>query len=277
MHNTIIIRYGELALKGANRGEFEKQLVRNLRAAMHGVKFGRIQRKRGRIYIDCKEVCDKISNVFGITSYSYAVKQKFDMEFMKMTIVKLLLPRKFETFRVSAHRIDKVIKQNSQELNIEFGQFIVDHFGKKVSLKEHDVDVGIEIYGLDTFIYIDRHKGPGGLPLGTNGESFALIDGKNSILASWFLMRRGVKLHPAATNEEELSLLEKYNFGNRQLKVKNIKNISEIPKLSKIMKINSIVTGHTLENYETVCPGLLQLSPLVGMSQEIIDKELNKI
>jgi len=277
MHNSIIVRYGEIALKGGNRSEFEKQLVKNIKHCLteSHVKFTQVYRKRGRIYINTEEECDNLAYVFGITSFSYAMKQKFNIDEIKMMLVKMLMGKKFKTFRISAHRVDKVIKHNSQELNNELGQFVVEHFDKAVSLKEFDVEIGLEIYGLDSFLYLGRTRGPGGLPYGINGKALAFMDDDDSLLAAWFIMRRGVIVIPIGYNDMDLAILDKYNYGYKPLKVKKIKQ-NDIDRIAKLMKINSVITNHRADNYEKITENL-QLSPLVGMTEGTIQKELGKI
>jgi len=219
MHNTIIVRYGELALKGKNRHKFENRLVENIRDCLkkNRVTFDRVYKKRGRLYVQTKDKCNNLSHVFGITSFSYAVKGNFTIENLKKTISRAINEKKFDTFRVTAHRLDKSISYDSQELNNLMGKYVADEFKKSVSLKNFDLEIGIDIQENNFYFYTERIKGLGGLPYGINGKTFALIEDRKSLLAAILVMKRGLRIYPVSKKQASLSLLQKYNYGYKPL------------------------------------------------------------
>jgi len=261
-----IIRYGEIALKGKNRGAFERKLVGNIRDCFfqNNKTIKKVIRIRGRIYLDADE-CNELANVFGIVSYSVAIKTEFSIDKLKQ-VVDQILPKKFKTFRVSAHRVDKSIKMKSSEINITIGQHIVDNYQKKVSLKEHDLDVGIEIYDSDAYIYVNKTKGPGGLPYGINGTAAALIENPSSLLAAWLVMKRGVRVFPIAYTDQDISLMKKYSYGSTM----NLKIIDKITS-------QVIVTNQTLKILSEFDQSVLHLRPLGGFSKEEISAKLKAL
>jgi len=265
MARVIIVRYGELALKGANRKDFEKKLVRNIKDCMkrNNADFVSVSRIRGRIYIESSSVCEQLSNVFGIVSWSPAVKIKYSLESVKSVADELLSGVDFQTFRISAHRINKKVKDNSNKINIELGRHIVDTYKKKVQLKGFNIDIGVEIYGDDAYVYVSRFQGPGGLPYGINGKALAFVDDERDQLAAWMIMKRGVRVYPVADNAEKIYLIAKYDYGAPM-------NLGAIDS-------DVIITGQTLENLEEVKGAALHLRPLVGFSQAEIEEKIKSL
>ena len=279
MHNIIIIRYGEIALKGKNRINFERKLIQNIRDCLikNNIEFNKIIRERGRIFIETSQKCKELSNVFGITSYSYATKEKFDEITIKKNIKQLLKNKKFETFRVTTNRADKTITKKSMELNILFGSYVVEEFNKKVSLKKFDLEVGIEILHGNSYVFVDQIKGPGGLCYGINGNTFILVENQKSILAAWMLMKRGLKVVPISKTTQDISLLEKYNYGYKKLDLIIVKGNEEIEKKAEEFHLNSIIIGSTLDNIEKYQFEMLILRPLIGFSKEQINEKLKNL
>jgi tRNA uracil 4-sulfurtransferase len=279
MHNIIIIRYGEIALKGKNRINFERKLIQNIRDCLikNNIEFEKIMRERGRIFIETSKKCVELSNVFGITSYSYATKNKFNEETIKENLKELLKNKKFETFRVTTNRADKTIPKKSMELNILFGSYVVEEFNKKVSLTKFDLEVGIEILLGHSYVYVDQIKGPGGLCYGVNGNVFILVENEKSFLAAWMLMKRGLKVVPISTQKQDISLLEKYNYGYNKLDLIILKNNEEIEQKAQEVHINSIIIGSTFEDIEKYKFKMLILRPLIGLSDDEIESKLKTL
>jgi len=265
--NTIIIRYAEIALKGGNRIAFEKRLGQNIRDCFKKNKkeLKQVVRIRGRIYIETNQKCPKLAHVFGISSFSNATKLEFDIDHIKKTIDRML-PKDYTTFRMSAHRINKVVPMNSQEINIALGQYIVDKYQKKVKLKGWDLDVGVEIHGKDAYVYMDRTPGPGGLPLGVNGRAVALIENKWSQLAAWYLMRRGVAVIPVSKKKTDITIIMKYSYGTKPRL-----EIGDASEFAKSQGIDAIITGRTLSDFKRGDDDLLYLEPLIGLG-DVEDK-----
>ncbi len=276
MHNTVIIRYGELALKGKNRSRFESRLVLNIRDCLmkNKVAFESIYRKRGRIFIKSASKCSALSNVFGISSFSYALMDGYSIESIKKNISLLLKDLSFTTFRVTAKRLDDSVAVGSMELNRVLGQFIVDEYKKKVSLKHFDVEVGVEVIDKKACVFASRVSGPGGLPLGINGRAFASIENRRSNLAAWLMMKRGLRIYPVSTAKCDISILEKYNYGFLPMECIHVKRYSELGSIAGQKRISAIVTGHTLRDMKEPDLDMLMLQPLVGFSDAQISEKL---
>jgi len=202
-----IIRYDEIGLKGSNRSMFEKQLCKNIKKQSRktGILTHRIE---GRILVEVDaeyeaELIEILNLTPGICSYSKAKEIKKDLEALKIHSLETLkacwkgdTPLKF---RVSAKRSDKTYPMRSCEINTEVGAYLITHFGTeflKVSLKEAELEIGLEIHSNKALVHSQVCKGLGGLPVGTAGEVLCLLSGGiDSPVAAYQMMRRGCRVH----------------------------------------------------------------------------------
>lgn len=205
MDNTVIlIRYGEIHLKGLNRPFFENTLVRNIRHALAGFDNAEVLKGEGRFYVKgiepqrIDEAIARIRKVFGIVSISVAVQADKDMDVIKAVSVEQM-KRAYEagntTFKVESRRSDKTFPYKSPDISREVGGHILENIdGLKVDVHTPDVVLNIEIRE-NAYIYYDRIDGPGGMPVGTAGKAMLLISGGiDSPVAGYMIAKRGVEL-----------------------------------------------------------------------------------
>jgi len=200
----LICHYNEIALKGKNRGFFEDALVGNLRrhlAAFAPKEFRSVERLHGRIVVHLtpeanpKNITPVIKNIFGISNFSYAIAVNLDLEIIKQQCLELLKNRKFKTFRISAKRSNKKFPLTSQETNEQIGEYIISSLKKKVSLEHADIECFVEIANKQTFLYVEKLKGAGGMPVGSGGHALVLLSGGfDSPVAAYYAMKRGVRV-----------------------------------------------------------------------------------
>lgn len=193
MHDTVLVRYGEISLKGQNRGFFENRLISNIKKCLNENKiaFTKISRPRGRILIETNDNCDCLKLVYGITSFSHAIVSDGTIEAIKEAAPKLTKElTKTKSFRVSAQRLDKRIAMKSNEIDREIGGFVQDMTQAKVNLKNYDFELGIEMFEGNAYLFTDRIGGPGGLPVGVEGTVLVLKD-KDAKLAAELMQKRG--------------------------------------------------------------------------------------
>lgn len=191
-----LIRYDELALKGKNRILFERQLISNIRAKSSPAL--KVERLWGRILL--KDVSDvKLDHIFGIASYSPVVKvnadisgiQKGALELFQMSLEKNNdIPK---DFCVRCRRVDKTFSPNSIETAKIIAAMIQHHFPMvRVNLETPSIELGVEIRKEGAFLYMDKHRGLRGLPLGSSSKVLALLSGGiDSPVAAWLMMQRG--------------------------------------------------------------------------------------
>ncbi len=203
----VIIHYAEIALKGDNRRFFENALRRNIEKALkkESIKF-LMKKISGRFVIELDEeanegektyekISEILKNVIGIAYFSYAIKCPCEIDAIKDAAVSLLSEKNFNTFRVSAVRADKKFPWTSQQINEITGEHIIANLKKKVSLKNFDVEVVIEITAQDVFLYTEKFSCIGGLPVGVSGKVISLISGGiDSPVSSFYAMKRGCEV-----------------------------------------------------------------------------------
>lgn len=214
-YDHIVIRYAELALKGKNRSQFERKLQENIKMALKPSNV-KVERTFGRMFIqlngeDHEPIVEKLSKIFGIHSFSLAVKVENDLEKIQegalRAITEVLAGKK--TFKVSAKRANKGFPIGSQQLNYEVGSYILKNTNNlTVDVHKPGVEVKVEVREVATYISCAVFYGPGGLPVGTGGKVVLMLSGGiDSPVAGYLAMKRGVKIEaihfhsPPYTNE----------------------------------------------------------------------------
>lgn len=202
----ILIRYGEIMLKGLNRSHFENKLIKNIRYSLSGLGRINIRKTQGRIFIepltddyDIYKATDALSKVFGIVSVSPVVKIKNDFDEIKLMALKLarmaVESGKGTTFKVITKRADKNFPLDSQEINIELGGFLLDNI-PSITVDVHNPSfvVFVEVRE-SSYVYTEVIKANGGLPVGTNGKAMLLLSGGiDSPVAAWMMAKRGLEI-----------------------------------------------------------------------------------
>ncbi len=205
MKETILIRYGEIGLKGKNRGFFEKMLVRNIERTL-SLGPGHVRRLRGRIFLEGIEapfatVRGKLQRVFGIHSFSRIEEAPLEREAILEGAVALFerlraTKPSARSFAVRVRRANKRFPATSMEIAREAGAAVLARAPEmSVDLEDPDLAVEIEIGERAAAFPLDRWPGPGGLPVGVGGRVMLLISGGiDSPVAGWLAMKRGCTL-----------------------------------------------------------------------------------
>ncbi|MCR4322781.1 MAG: tRNA 4-thiouridine(8) synthase ThiI [Candidatus Azambacteria bacterium] len=239
MQKILLIHYHEMSLKGANRPFFERILLSNIKKALPKdtytsceVCFGRIM-VRLTEHADEEVVRDHIQTVCGIANFAFATLLSYDFSLLCEEVITAISKRECTTFRVSARRADKNFPLNSKEINEQLGALIVTRLGKRVDLENPDANCHIEIVGKHIFLYFEKEKGCGGLPVGSAGKVLSLISsGFDSPVASWKMIRRGCEVvfihfhsypytsHASQENVQEIvKVLTKFQYRSLVLSV----------------------------------------------------------
>ncbi len=246
MEKVVILRYSEIGLKGNNRIVFEKKLIDNIRDCLkkNKVKYKKIERLRGRIIIFTEQKLDCLKYVFGISSFSSALVVEPEIKEIEKAIESIIKDRKFKTFRVSAQRLNKDFSLTSPEIERTIGSFVCEKLNKKVSLKNFDLEIGIEILDY-AYVFTERIKGLNGLPVDIEGKVVSLIENKNSLLASLLMMKRGCLVIPVSLKKTDISLIKKFAYGfEPELII--IKNPDELDNMAEEHDARAVVIGQTL-------------------------------
>lgn len=215
---SILLRYGEINLKGNNRKFFERCVISSIKKKTKGYKCV-VQTLRNRTIVEVKEedaneLYEKFLKIPGIENISLADKCDSDYDSIKEKVLEVFDTSK-PVFRVSTKRSDKKFPHTSQEFSKLMGGEILKKNdglnGMKVSLKDYEQEIGIEILKNHTYIFHSKSQAMGGLPIGSSGKGLVLLSGGiDSPVAAIEAMKRGIKIHcvhfstPPYTSKESI-------------------------------------------------------------------------
>lgn len=205
MKEIILVKIGEIALKGLNRRSFEDILIKNIKRRISHIAPCEIKIAQSTISImpyhrdaDLDELCDCIEKIFGIAAFSRACIAKKNLddilkcaeEYLKETLSEV------STFKVESKRSDKKFPLKSPEISREVGGYLLQKFPNlSVDVHNPDITVTVEIRDFGAYIRGGSIKGAGGIPVGTGGKAAILISGGiDSPVAAWTMAKRGVEL-----------------------------------------------------------------------------------
>ena len=211
-HDLIIARYGEIGLKSPKiRSRFERKLVKNIKATFECD----VNRNQGRIYIfprDFDEGIEKLNRVFGVVSYSPATSTNTDYADIDETLTKYTIDLVDEgildentKFAIKCRRVG-THDFTSQEMAAHCGGVVRNVVMAPVDLTNPDLTIFVEIRENDAYIYHEKIRGPGGLPLGTQGKVIVLLSsGIDSPVAAYMMMKRGCEVVALHCNNDPFS------------------------------------------------------------------------
>ena len=206
MKEIILIKNGELALKGLNRCNFEDILIKNIRRRLKNLGDVTIRKAQSAIYIepqnddfDFAEALARVKLIFGIAGFSRACVCLKDMDdILEKSVEYLKEPlEKIKTFKVEAKRADKRFPLTSPEICREVGGMLLSKYHHlKVDVHNPDITVFVEIRDTNAYVRAEQIQGAGGLPVGTAGTASILISGGiDSPVAAWTMAKRGLRLN----------------------------------------------------------------------------------
>lgn len=260
--DCIGLGYGELVLKGKNRGTFEKNIQNRIRKKLSKLDFNvEVQNDLSKIYLNFEKnqaslVYEAIKNIFGINNISFCVKTDSSIESIKQKIVDIaneLYEKGARSFKVNVNRANKNFEINSMEIAKNLGAHIlINTKFEKVSMNNYDVLINVDIRK-NTYIYTNKIKAYGGMPQGSAGNGISLISGGiDSPVASFMMSKRGLKLAYVTfhsfpfTSEMSLNkieslvdILSEYNGKSKFFKL-------------NILKMQDLIKKHTNNDYATI-------------------------
>ena len=276
-YNYILLRYGEIFLKGKNRGTFERKLVNNIKK-ITGIS--EIQLLRGRIISPYFAEHNNLKKVFGLTSYSPAIKVGKDVEIIKKSVLNLMKDKK-GTFKVITKRSDKRFPIKSPDFNVQLGIFLEKEVEDLTfSFKEYDYEINVEINQEAAYLFNEKIPCLGGLPVGVEGKVGLIYENEANLVAGLLMMRRGADVKVFSLNdisEGSLDLLQK--FSPKEINFEKIEDISNLSN-EKL----TLVSGQNFTNFKEydglekdLSEGIIKkliFRPLIGFSKEEIQKKL---
>lgn len=195
-----VIHYAEVGLKGKNRVFFEKKLTRNIRLSLRGTDYAEVKRLHDRIVVylndetDVYEIENRLRRVMGIAHFELVYRTEKEISAIKETALQLTEGKTYETLKVETKRTDKTFPMTSPEISKEVGGYLIQKTGTQADMNNPDLRFWVNISHKDAYIYTDKQRGIGGLPVGVSGKILVMLSGGiDSPVAAWQMMKRGAK------------------------------------------------------------------------------------
>ncbi len=271
MNELIMIKYGELTTKKANRKMFIKILNDNIEKLLKDENIN-ITKNSVRMYIECEDankIKEKLKKVFGIYSIVVAYKVNNNIEDVLEKSLEIMDKNK-RTFKVVTKRADKNFKTPSMEYSSKLGGLILKNTDYKVDVHSPDITLTVEIRTTGTYVYTDEVLGAGGYPVGVQGKGLLMLSGGiDSPVAGYLALKRGVNVEglyfesPPHTSEEAKN------------KVKTLTKI--INEYSGKMKLHIVPFTKIQEEIYKNCPETYMITIMRRMMYRIAEKYSKKI
>ena len=257
--NAIGLSYGELSLKGKNRGQFERKLRNRINRNLKGFDFKLIE-DLSKLYVlidpkDLEKITEKLKKVFGIVGINQSSKVSQEDEKIKevLEFANYAYEKGARTFKISVNRSNKGFPINSMDYAKEVGAFVlINSPFEKVKMKDPDVMIYIDIRK-EVYIYTTRIKTYGGLPLGSTGKGLVLLSGGiDSPVASFMMAKRGMRINFVTFNS--------FPFTSKQA-LEKIKELTDILTdytgksrlyTINILKLQEEINSKTRKEYATI-------------------------
>ena len=263
MKEIILIKNGELALKGLNRMTFEDILIKNIRRKIGKLGDFSVRKAQSTIYIEPRyedfpfgEALEEMKQVFGIAAFSRALTVEKDMDAILNAAPDYLAERlkNAKTFKVESKRADKRFPLTSPEISRELGGKLLIRFPHlKVDVHNPEVLVMVEIRDYGAYIHGEQLKGAGGMPVGSGGRAAVLISGGiDSPVAAYMMAKRGLELNaihfaspPYTSPRAELKVMQL---------LKKVANYSNAIRVGFVpfTEIQELIGKHCPEEYFTL-------------------------
>lgn len=204
MKEILLLKLGEIVLKGLNRRAFEEKLTMNVKAGLKCAGDFSVKKGQSTLLItpeqnfDINRAVEAATKIFGIASVVTAASCDKDFDAISSTTLEYLgeALKKAKTFKCEAKRADKKFPMKSPELCRELGGFILKNYPHlKVDVHNPDIVVTAEVRDFAAYVHGGRIKGAGGMPVGSNGKAAMLLSGGiDSPVAGYMVAKRGVSL-----------------------------------------------------------------------------------
>lgn len=227
MKEIVLVKYGEMALKGLNKKSFEDMLTKNIKRRLKPLGKFQLTSAQSTTYItpldediDLNEVVEVVGKIFGIAALCRACVCEKNFEDICEKSYEYLedVLGRAKTFKVNAKRSDKAFPMKSPEICMELGGRLLEKFSHlSVDVKNPEVTVTVEVRDENAFVHAENIKGAGGLPVGSSGKAMLLLSGGiDSPVAGYMMAKRGV--HIAAIHY----VSPPYTSDRAQLKVESL-------------------------------------------------------
>ena len=233
--NSVGLSYGELSLKGKNRGQFERMLRNRIHKSLNGFNHELVD-DLSKLYVivdnnDMDEVVEKLKKIFGVVGLNPSAIVNREDEEIKAKVLEFAnyaYEQGARTFKIGVNRSNKGFEKKSMDYARELGAHVlINSPFEKVQMKNPDVQINIDIRK-DVYVYTERIKTYGGLPIGSTGKGLVLLSGGiDSPVASFMMAKRGMRIN--------FVTFHSFPFTSKQA----------LEKIKELTDILSIYTGKT--------------------------------
>lgn len=261
MKELIAVSLGELILKGKNRKYFEDKLISSMRRALDGIEIINIHKEIGKTYIeanreDFEAIVKRLKHVFGIVYISPVVQVEKNLEDIGRGIDLMLKEKKLEgkwSFKIIGSRADKNFYLTSPEINKKLGGYVLSNYPDSyVDVHNPEVTIYVDVKN-EAYVYTDKIKALGGMPMGTNGTGLLLLSGGiDSPVAGFMMARRGLKInaihfhsYPYTSERSERKVIDLANIISRYTGKMNLFSVN-------ILEIQRAIAEHCDERHMTI-------------------------
>lgn len=275
MEKIILIKYGELTTKKANRNLFINILTQNIKNSLKNFDI-KITKNRVRMFIeisqdkDLEPIINKLTKIFGIHSIVICYKTNNNIDTIKKEVLTVANNIQFKTFKVETKRSNKNFPINSMEFNNIIGGLLLKNIPNvKVDVHNPDYTLKIEVRETNTYIYSKEIKGAGGYPVGVAGKGILMLSGGiDSPVAGYLAMKRGIKL--------ECLYFESPPHTSELAKNKVKKLVEKLSNYQADIKLHVINFTNIQENiYKNINPDYM-ITIMRRMMYRIAEKIINK-
>ena len=200
MEKLFLVHYGEIGLKRNNRSYFERKLAQNIKLALKGMGCAEVRRIYGRLLVmlhpeaDVAAIQERLGKVMGIAHFERALAAEQTIDAIQDAALELVKDQQFKTLKVETKRADKRFPLTSPEISAAVGAHLLNATGASADMHTPDLRCNIEIVDKAAYIYVEKIRGVGGLPVGASGKVLVMLSGGiDSPVAAWRMMKRGVK------------------------------------------------------------------------------------
>ncbi len=233
--NSVGLSYGELSLKGKNRGQFERMLRNRIHKSLNGYSHELVD-DLSKLHVmvdsnDMDEVIEKLKKIFGVIGLNPSARVNREDEEIKAKILEVAnyaYEQGARTFKIAVNRSNKGFEKKSMDYARELGAHVlINSSFEKVQMKDPDVQINVDIRK-NVYVYTERIKTYGGLPIGSTGKGLVLLSGGiDSPVASFMMAKRGIRIN--------FVTFHSFPFTSRQA----------LEKIKELTDILSIYTGKT--------------------------------
>ena len=233
--NSVGLSYGELSLKGKNRGQFERMLRNRIHKSLNGYNYELVD-DLSKLYVmvdnnDVDEVIEKLKKIFGVVGLNPSARIGSEDEEIKAKVLEVAnyaYEQGARTFKIAVNRSNKGFEKKSMDYARELGAYVlINSSFEKVQMKNPDVQINVDIRK-NVYVYTERIKTYGGLPIGSTGKGLVLLSGGiDSPVASFMMAKRGMRIN--------FVTFHSFPFTSRQ----------SLEKIKELTDILSIYTGKT--------------------------------